>query len=199
MADEKFLTNFAKIYRLPPYEGAKDAMGKFTQYKVQLAGLSDGHYEQDFVIDTEFFKNMENPDVLTSDVKVHLDMEKKHDAYDCTFHCKGKLTIPCDRCLDPLDHEIDTTYHIIVKYGEEYDDGADDVLVIPYANTYLNVSYLLNDTLLLTIPMRHVHPAGKCNRAMAAALNRHSAYGDRDGEEDIEDADFSDSTEPMEE
>ena len=164
-------------------------MGKFTAYKVQLASLPDGHHEQDFEIGTEFFKNMENPDIISSDVKVHLDLEKKNDAYDCTFHVKGKLQIPCDRCLDPLDHEVDTEYHVVVKYGDDYDDGADNLLVIPYSNSYLNVAYILNDTILQTIPLRHVHPMGKCNRAMAAALNKHRGGGDDETAEALDEID----------
>ncbi len=103
--------------------------------------------------------------------------------------CKGMLQIPCDRCLDPLDHEVDTEYHVIVKYGENYDDGADNLLVIPYSNSYLNVAYILYDTILLTIPLRHVHPMGKCNRAMAAVLSRHKGGGDEETEEALDDVD----------
>ncbi len=150
-------------------------MGKFTQFKVQLAQLPDGRHEQDFHIDTEFFKNMENTEVHEADVNVHMDLVKKGDLYDLTFHCKGELMIPCHRCLDPLAHEVDTTYHIMVKYGEDYNDESDDLLIIPYSNAYLNVAYMLYDTIMLTIPLRHVHPLGKCNRAMAAALSKHSA------------------------
>ncbi|MDE7461680.1 MAG: DUF177 domain-containing protein [Muribaculaceae bacterium] len=161
-------------------------MGKFSAFKVQLAHLPDGHYEQDFICDTEFFKNMEHPGIISADVKVHLDLEKKHDAYDCTFHCKGSVEVPCDRCLDPLPIEIDADYHIIVKYGEEYNDESDDVLIIPESNPYLNVAYMLYDTIVLCIPLRHVHPLGKCNRAMAAALSKHKAHSD----EDDDDLDF---------
>ena len=72
-------------------------MGKFTAYKVQLASLPDGHHEQDFEIDTEFFKNMENRDILSADIHVHLDLVKKDELYDCTFTVKGMLQVPCDR------------------------------------------------------------------------------------------------------
>lgn len=116
---------------------------------------------------------MENPDVISADVKVHLDLVKRHEAYDLTFTCKGMIQIPCDRCLDPLDHDVDTTYHITVEYGDKYDDVSDDLLVIPYSDTYLNVAYMLYDTIMLTVPLRHVHPAGQCNKAMAAVLSRH--------------------------
>ncbi|MDE5552651.1 MAG: DUF177 domain-containing protein [Muribaculaceae bacterium] len=165
-------------------------MGKFTAYKVELASLPDGKHEQDFVCDTEFFKNMEHTGILKSDVKVHMDLEKKNDAYDCTFHCKGTVTVPCDRCLDPLDIEVDTDYHIIVKYGEEFDDESDDLLIIPYSNSNLNVAYMLYDTILLTIPLRHVHPLGKCNRAMASALNKHRANIDDEAEDVLEEAEY---------
>ncbi len=165
-------------------------MGKFSQYKVQLASLSDGLHQQDFEVTTELFKNMENRDVISADVKVHLDIVKKNDTYDCTFHCKGMLQIPCDRCLDALDHEVDTTYHVVVKYGDRYDDGADDLLIIPDSDLYLNVAYILYDTILLTIPLRHVHPLGKCNRAMAAALHRHrSSVDDEETEEALDEID----------
>ena len=130
---------------------------------------------------------MENADIIAADVKVHLDLVKKHDSYDCTFTCKGTVQIPCDRCLDPLDYDIDTVYHIIVEYGDRYDDGNDDVLIIPQSDQWLNVAYMLYDTILLEIPMRHVHPMGKCNRAMAAALSKHKARNVEDEEDIYED------------
>ena len=154
-----------------------------------MASLPDGKHEQDFEIGTEFFKNMENSDIVNSDVKVHMDLVKRHDTYDCTFHCKGVVQVPCDRCLDPIDIEVDTDYHVVVKYGDNYDDGADNLLVIPYSNTFLNVAYILYDTILLTIPLRHVHPLGKCNRAMAAVLSKHRGNGADDEEAAMDDFD----------
>lgn len=176
-------------------------MGKFSQYKVPLASLSDGKHEQDFEVNTELFKNMENYDIISSDVKVHLDLVKKNDTYDCTFHCKGVLQIPCDRCLDALDHEVDTDYHVVVKYGDRYDDGSDNLLIIPESDSYLNVAYILYDTILLTIPIRHVHPLGKCNRAMQAALNRHRARVTDDDEtnEALEEIEAEEAEEQIEE
>ena len=141
---------------------------------------------------------MENTDIISADIHVHLDLVKKNELYDCTFTVKGMLQVPCDRCLDPLDHEVDTQYHVTVKYGDNYDDGADNLLTIPYSNSFLNVAYILNDTILLTIPMRHVHPLGKCNRAMAAALSKHrSATGDDETEVALDEVDDEIAEEPQ--
>lgn len=159
-------------------------MSKFAPYKVTLGNLPDGEYHQDFLLDSVFFKNMENTDVLDSDVKVHMDMTHRNGIYDCTFTLKGTIRIPCDRCLDPMVHEVDTQYHIRVKYGPEYDDSSDDVLVIPETDLTLNVAYMLYDTVLLTIPMRHVHQAGKCNKAMLGALQKHRSV-QAQAEEDV--------------
>ena len=41
---------------------------------------------------------------------------------------------------------------------------------------------MLYDTVALSIPLKHVHPAGKCNRQMSAMLKKHSARG---GEDDV--------------
>ena len=161
-------------------------VGKFSQYKVQLAGISDGRYTQEFVCDTTFFRNMENTEVSSADIAVRLDMVKKNDAFDLTFVCTGDMHIPCDRCLDPMDHHVDTTYHLTVKYGEEYDDASDDLLIIPYSDAFLNVAYMLYDTVMLTIPLRHVHAPGQCNKAMAAVLHRHNPAGDDELDDEME-------------
>lgn len=150
-------------------------MGKYSAYKVILGNLPEGHHEQDFDIDTTFFRNMEDEHIIDADLKAHLDMEYRNGIYDCNFTIRGMMHIPCDRCLDPMEHPVDATYHIAVKYGPEYDDSSDDVLVIPDSDMFLNVAYMLHDTIILTIPMRHVHPQGKCNRAMSEVLNRHSS------------------------
>ena len=157
-------------------------MGKFSAYKVQLASLPEGHFEQDLVCDTQFFKNMENEDVSHADVAVHLDLDHKGDLYDLKFTLKGLVQVPCDRCLDPIDIDVDTVYNIKVEYGDSYNDASDDLLIIPGDNPYLNVAYMLYDTILLSIPMRHVHPLGKCNRAMAAALSKHKVNAADDEE-----------------
>ena len=42
---------------------------------------------------------------------------------------------------------------------------------------------MIYDTVALAIPIKHVHPAGKCNRAMSAILKKHRA---RPGDEDAD-------------
>lgn len=152
-------------------------MGKFTAFKLPLKSLGGGVHEFDYKLDKQFFANMENADVRDADLDVHLVVEHHNDIYALAFTISGTVTLLCDRCLDDLVLPIDTTYNINVEYGDDYNDESDDLLVIPQGDNFLNVAYMLYDTVVLAIPIKHVHPLGKCNRAMSALLKKHRAHG----------------------
>ncbi len=157
-------------------------VGKFTAYKLPLKSLPAGSHEYDYRLGGQFFKDMESPDVRDADVRVHLVVVHRDGVYDLTFKFAGEVVLLCDRCLDDLHFPIDTDYHIMVKYGDAYRDDSDDFLEIPESDNDLNVAYMMYDTVSLAIPIKHVHPMGKCNRAMSALLRKHrtSVPGDED-------------------
>jgi len=161
-------------------------MGKFTAYKLQLKSLAEGTHEFDYKIDKQFFVNMEYADVRDADLDVHLTVTYRNSLYKLAFRITGTLTLLCDRCLDDMVLPVDTTYNVNVEYGDAYNDESDDLLIIPQSDNYINVAYMLFDTVVLVIPMKHVHPAGKCNRAMSALLKKHRAHtaGEDDGFDD---------------
>ena len=181
-------------------------MGKFTDYKLPLKSMPEGTHEYEYHLDKVFFKNMESEDVHGADLNVRLTVVHKGDIYDLTFNIEGIVTLICDRCLDDLEMPIDTTYHISVKYGEEYNDESDDLLIIPESDNYLNTAYMIYDTVVLSIPIKHVHPMGKCNRQMSAMLKKHRATERGTADEDaeleetlIEEMDSMDSSEAAQE
>ena len=153
-------------------------MGKFTEFKLMLKSLPIGQHEFEYHLGKEFFQNMENEDERDADVRVRLDVDHRAECYELRFHLSGVLTLLCDRCLDELPLDIDTVYDLTVKYGDDYDDETDSLLVIPQNDNYLNVAYIIYDTAVLAIPQRHVHPMGKCNRAMSALYKKHARNAD---------------------
>lgn len=160
-------------------------MGKFSAFKLPLKSLGAGTHEFEYRLDKSFFANMESSDVHDADLAVTLTVKYNGDFYDLDFHIVGEVVLICDRCLDDLHFPIDTAYHIVVKYGDDYNDDSDEVLEIPGSDNYLNVAYMIYDTVVLAIPIKHVHPLGKCNRAMSAILKKHRARPD-DADADLE-------------
>ncbi|MCH5247608.1 MAG: DUF177 domain-containing protein [Muribaculaceae bacterium] len=166
-------------------------MGKFTDYKLQLKSLPEGVHKMSFKMGKPFFINMDNTDIHDANLVADLELTYRNGIYDLNFHITGEVVVLCDRCLDDLVFPIDTTYHIVVRYGDKYNDEGDEYLEIPESDTYLNVAYMLYDTVALAIPIKHVHPLGKCNRQMSALLKKHRSERQPDEIDDFDsDADF---------
>ena len=161
-------------------------MGKFTAFKLPLKSLTTGTHSFDYHLDKQFFANMENTDVRDADINVRLTVDYNGDVYALTFVVSGEVLLLCDRCLDDLHMPIDTRYEITVKYGDDYNDDSDTLLEIPDSDNFLNVAYMLYDTVVLAIPIKHVHPMGKCNRQMSAMLKKHRATERGASDEDTE-------------
>ncbi len=162
-------------------------MGKFTAFKLPLKSLAPGKHTFQYHLDKQFFTNMESADIHDADLGVDLTADYNGHYYLLDFKITGEAVLICDRCLDDLRFPIDTGYRITVEYGEDYNDESDDVLQIPESDNYLNVAYMIYDTVALAIPIKHVHPLGKCNRQMSAMLKKHRATIDS------EDADLEES------
>lgn len=186
----KILANFAEFFQ------PSIAVGKFSEFKLQLKSMPEGVERFDYHLDKTFFMNMENADVREADLDVKLTVVNRGGIYNLDFAITGSVTLLCDRCLDDLVLPIDAPYHIAVKYGDCYNDESDELLEIPESDNFLNVAYMVYDTVALVIPIKHVHPLGKCNRAMSAILKKHRAHSIDDDEEALDD-EFFDEVDDM--
>lgn len=161
-------------------------MGKFTEFKLPLKSMPEGTQTFNYHLGKEFFANMESEDIHDADLNVDFTVDHKADIYALNFNIEGVITLICDRCLDNLEFPIDVNYAINVKYGDDYNDDSDDLLIIPEGDNYLNVAYMIYDTVALAIPMKHVHQLGKCNRQMSQMLKKHRATAADEEEADLE-------------
>lgn len=167
-------------------------MGKFSEFELPLKSLPLGTHTFSYHIGKQFFVDMESADVRDADLSVLLTVKHDGEPYVLEFAVSGTVTVPCDRCLDDLVCPIEATYGVTVKLGKDYNDDSDEVLQIPATDPTLNVSYMICDTVVLAIPMKHIHAPGQCNRAMSAVLRRHrAAEPDGDILTDGEDGDMA--------
>lgn len=143
-----------------------------------------GTQDFEYVLDNEFFKNIEGEDVQKGKVNVKLTVKRSAAAFELDFDLEGVIQIPCDRCLDDMDHEVKTHETLYVKFGTEYSEESDNVVIIPESEGDLNIAWFLYEFVALTIPLKHVHPAGKCNKAMSAKLRKHTARSLNDSDDE---------------
>ena len=88
------------------------------------------------------------------------------------FHTEGFVVVPCDRCLDDMEIPVDIDDELKVKMGATFSDE-NDIVVVPEEDGYINVAWFIYEFIALSLPMKHVHAPGKCNKAMMGALSKH--------------------------
>ena len=144
--------------------------------------------EYQYQLDNEFFLDLDAPEVQKGQVNVTLKVRKTSGIYQLDFHTEGKVIVICDRCLDEMDQPIETEDQLKVKLGAEYSE-MEDIVVIPEEEGYINVAWFIYEFIALSIPMKHVHAPGKCNKDMVSKLSKHLRVSGDDEEEfeDMED------------
>ena len=165
-------------------------MGKFDLYKVELKNLSPGVHEYEYFLENKFFVDIDGDEVQKGKVKVNLTVKRSSMVFDMNFQLEGVVYVPCDRCLDDMDLPISAKNKLIVKFGKEYAEESDEIVIIPEAEGEINLAWFIYEFIALTIPMKHVHAPGKCNKAMSSKLKKHTTRrSDDDDEYEDESAD----------
>ena len=128
--------------------------------------------------------DIDGDQVQKGKVKVHFTVKRSSLMFEMNFQIEGVVMVPCDRCLDDMEIPIDTRNRLVVKFGKEYAEESDEVVVIPEEEGAINLAWFLYEFIALSIPMKHVHAPGKCNKTMSSKLKKHTARSTEDGEDD---------------
>ena len=159
-----------------------------ASFKLNLKALPFESQSVTYRLGADFFPDDEPAEVIAADIEVEAVIARKSECdYELSLSCHGTLTIPCDRCLDPMAHQVDTTYRLSVRQeGESLDDSRDNLLVVPEQWRELDIEPIVRDSVLLTIPIMHTHAPGECNEQMMEQLQSHHAQpgGEASGQSD---------------
>ena len=139
--------------------------------------------EYEYRLDNQFFLDLDASEVQKGQVNVILKVRKTSGVYQLDFHTKGKVVVICDRCLDEMEQLIETEDQLKVKLGSEYSE-VDDIVVVPEEDGYINVAWFIYEFIALSIPMKHVHAPGKCNKDMVNKLSKHLRVSADEEEDD---------------
>src|SRR5690606_29488736 len=98
-----------------------------------------------------------------NDADINLDvlLEKMSTLIEITLTYKGSVNVACDITNERYDQELSGSYEFVVKFGEEYNDEEEDLLIIPHGSYEVNIAQYVYETLVLAVPLRRVHPGVK--------------------------------------
>ena len=161
-------------------------LGKLSKYKVELKNMLTDTVEIVYQLDNQFFLDLDAPDVQKGQVNVVLKVRKTSGIYQLDFHTEGKVIVICDRCLDEMEQPIETDDRLKVKLGADFAE-IDDIVVVPEEDGYINVAWFIYEFIALSIPMKHVHAPGKCNKGMVSKLSKHLRVVKEEEDDSFED------------
>ncbi len=150
-------------------------MGKFDLYNIDLKNLALGIHQKAYFLENKFFADIDGDEVQRGKVQVDLTINSTDLMFDMNFQIAGSVVISCDRCLDNMELAISTKNRLVVKFGTEYAEESDEVIIVPKSEGEIDLSWFIYEFIALALPMKHVHPVGKCNKAMASQLKMHTA------------------------
>ena len=150
--------------------------------------------EYEYSLENKFFADIDADQVQKGKVKVKLIVKKMSMMYELNFDIEGYVIVPCDRCLDEMQLPVKTADRLIVKFGKEYSEESDEIVVIPEEEGIINVAWFLYEFIVLTIPIKHVHLPGKCNKAMTTKLKKHKP---KNADEDDDSLDYEEDNDDI--
>ena len=172
-------------------------MAKFSLYNIPLKNLAPGVHTYEYELDNKFFEAIDGEEFRKGDVKVALNVRRTSSSFELNFDIEGVIKVPCTRCLDDMNLDVDTESRLIVKFGSEYSEESDEIVIIPEVEGEINIAWFLYEFIALTIPIKHVHPKGECNRTVSSKFKKHQAVSADDDEDDSDDI-IDDDSEPQE-
>ncbi|MBQ8423404.1 MAG: DUF177 domain-containing protein [Coprobacter sp.] len=152
-------------------------MGKSNStYTIPLKSLSDGVHEYTYHLDDNFFAEIDSPEVQKGEADAVVTVRRTGETFELHVTIEGRISIPCDRCLDDMELPVETDDILYVKFGEEYSEESENLIVVPESEGTIDLAWYIFECIALTIPLMHTHAEGECNPEMAAILQSHSTY-----------------------
>ena len=148
--------------------------------RLDLKALKDDSFENNWVLGDDYFEALEDADIQSGNVRVGVSLHKAENYFDMEINVEGFVIVTCDRCLDDMEQSIKSDNRFIVKLGIENSED-DDTITVEENEGILDLSWIIYESIALSVPMKHVHAPGKCNTAMTEKLDELSAT--RSGDE----------------
>lgn len=131
---------------------------KLRQYDISFVGLKHGKHLFEYEIGNAFFELFDYHEFNNSNQKVSVVLDKKSNLLELFFKSEGFVNVNCDVTNEPFDLSVNGELHLIVKFGNEYNDENDEFLVIPAGEHTINIAQYIYEMIVLSVPSKRVHP-----------------------------------------
>jgi uncharacterized metal-binding protein YceD (DUF177 family) len=147
-------------------------MNTIKEFLIPFVGLKLGKHHFEYQITNAFFENFDYHEFNNSNVKVNVVLEKKSTLLELVFKHKGTVHVPCDMTNEEFDLPIKGTMKLIVRFGDQYNNDNEELLIIPHGEFQINIAQYIYEMIVLSIPLKRVHPGIKDGSLNTDALTK---------------------------
>ena len=102
------------------------------EFTIPFVGLKEGKHCFEFIIKQPFFEEFDYHDFNSTDIKVSMLLNKTSTMMELGFKADGVINVNCDLTNEPFDQDLTASLHLIVKFGEEFNDENEEILILPH-------------------------------------------------------------------
>ena len=154
-------------------------MGRFDKFRIDLKGMRQPSLQMEYDLDNTFFADIDGQEFQKGAVKAVVAVKNHREVFDFTIAIKGTVVVPCDRCLDEMEVDVEAENLLKVKLGDTYADEGDTVIIPEYEGD-INLAWYLYEFIALALPTKRIHAPGKCNADMFNKLKKHTRRNEED-------------------
>ena len=151
-------------------------MKQIKEFDIPFIGLKVGKHQFDYQIDKTFFDAFDFSEYNDAAIAVSLDFEKRSNMLELNFTGSGVVNVPCDLTEEPFDQPVEGELHLVVKFGEEYNDENEELLILPHGEHQINVAQYLYEMIVLNVPAKRIHPGIADGTLSSDVLERLEEY-----------------------
>jgi len=130
----------------------------FKDYTIPFVGLKQGIHQFEYEISNDFMALFDFEEYNSCNVKVELEFNKKNTFFELRFRATGTVNVDCDVTTESFDLPIDHELFMVVKFGDEFNNENEEVLIIPHGDYEINVSHYIYECIVVAVPSKRVHP-----------------------------------------
>jgi len=161
-------------------------MGTESDTTIRFSGLKPGRYNYHYSLGRSFFEGFENEEIKDANVEIDVMMERMERMLMFHFVIKGEVTVPCDRCLDPITLPIEGEETASVRFSDTEVSEDENVAVLPESAIEVDVAQWMYEFVAVRIPMQHVHEdPSECNPEVGRYLEESGKEADA-GDDNID-------------
>lgn len=129
-----------------------------NDFNIEFSGLKLGHHNFDFDISETFFNDYNYCDFSHADIKIDVALIKKTTIMEFNIVVRGNVRIKCDLTNEPYDQPIENNIDLVVKFGNEFNNEDDEILIIPHGEYKINLAQYIYELIILSVPAKRIHP-----------------------------------------